>query len=150
MTEWVGQKDHGGCAAATAAMIIGCSYEEAKAQIDASPCHDKPIDWNVGTSHIEVDYVLGEHGWFGHRVYLSWQQQVMVVGDQPPYWELKPGGVWPPEPFAQIHYATVTHGKFYHFVVMLADGTVLDPMQPGHFSLDDWPTVSNVRGLVRG
>lgn len=149
MTEWVGQKDHGGCGAAIVAMILGCTYDEAKAQIDASPCHEKPIDWNVGTSHIEVDYVLGQHGWFGHHVYIAWQQQVVKIDDKPPYWELKPGAVWPPEPFAPIHYAQVMDGKFCHFVVMLDTGAVLDPMIPGHFSLSDWPTVANVRGLVR-
>lgn len=149
MTEWVKQKDIGGCGAATTAMILGCSYEEAKDQIDAAPCHTEPIDWNVGVSHIEIDYVLGEHGWYGNQVYIAWQQQLVVIDEKPPYWELKPGAVWPPEPFAPIHYAQVASGNLFHFVVMLADGTVLDPMFPGHFKLSDWPTVANVRGLIK-
>jgi len=130
-------------------MILGWEYEEAKEAIEKSPVEQGPIDWDRGISHLAVDYVLGEHGYFGHRIYISWCQQVVSVGDNPPYWDLKPDAVWPPEPFAPIHYATVQAGAFYHFVVMLADGTVLDPMRPGHFDLTCWPAVANVRGLVR-
>ena len=57
---------------------------------------------------------------------------------------------WPPAPFADVHFAVVdAGGPAGHSVVMLADGTVLDPLHDEtRYSLALYPKVWNVTAVV--
>lgn len=116
------------------AMLLDIPYEESCATLSGLGSNRHGGDWDVdAVSHIDVDRVLAERGWFHQRRYKAWAAD----------------SAWPPEPFAPIHYACVTQpSNNYHLVVMLEDGTVLDPMREGEFTLADWSEVSNVCGLL--
>ena len=59
-------------------------------------------------------------------------------------------GPRPDAPFAPVHWAMVQQpSNNHHFVVVLADGTVLDPMQDGRHTLGEWSRVLQVCGLVK-
>jgi hypothetical protein len=128
--EWVRQEDANGCALAVIAMIAGHSYAAVKAVVDS--WSDEPHDWDKsGTSHYTLDRYLGGLGWFYQRRYAAWNRDG-----------------WVPEPFAPIHYASVKQPSDYgHFVAVLYDGTVLDPLREGHFRLSDWQAVNQICGL---
>jgi hypothetical protein len=139
--EWVRQEDAGGCSAATLAMIVGCTYEEAKQQIDSQlwwkfgqdePALD-PVDWSDGggVSSYHLDRSLYAHGFFKQTHYAAWGHDLTV-------------------PFAPVHWAMVQQpSNNHHFVVMRDDGVVLDGMREGEYRLTDWPKVLQVCGLVR-
>ena len=138
--ELVRQEDGGGCGAATLAMIVGCTYNEAKEQIDAltwlnhetGEAELKPVDWSDGggMSAYHLDRALYAHGFFKQTRYAAWGHDLTA-------------------PFAPIHYAMVVQpSNNSHFVVMLANGDVLDPLC-GLTRLDRWEKVNQVCGLVR-
>ena len=132
-TTWVQQEDPAGCGAATLAMILKISYEEAKQQVDALLWEGelKPVNWLVGgcTSY-HLDRVLYDHGYFKQTRYAAWGKHLSA--------------------FAEIHYAIVQQpSNNHHFVVMLRNGIVLDPMNEGQFAISDWSKVLQVCGLVK-
>jgi hypothetical protein len=143
---YVAQTEPCGCGAATAAMITGISYQEAKDNLEAGPTRNIPIDWtNGGISHVDLDWILGEFGYFGLIKYVTWYKQRNGAIYTP-----LPGKVWPPAPFAPIHYAQVVQPNgLTHFVVMQSDATVLDPLENIPKRLTDWPEVHHVVGLLR-
>ena len=133
---WVAQEDAEGCALATLAMICGQTYAEVKAAVtsdtvESGRWHKPDQDWDVeGATFYTLDWYLARQGFFLQRRYASW-------------------GL-PMEPFAPIHYASVEQpSKRSHFVVVLADGAVLDPLRDGRFALSDWPKVNQIVGLVK-
>lgn len=130
--QWVMQEDAEGCAVATIAMLTGRTYKEVRAQIDGEPWHGHNGDWSAdGVSHITVDRLLIAHGYYLQRVYSNMVPE------------------WPPPPWSPIHFAQVVQPSGRnHFVVMRADGVVLDPLHPGEHRLTDWPKVNNVVGLL--
>lgn len=132
----VKQEHAGGCGPATLAMILCMSYEKACEWLQDSPVRSrsKTIDWdNDGISHIDLDYCLNKAGWYHQRTYKSWE----------------PKDNWPPKPFAPIHYVQVGQPSGNsHFVVMLKDGRVLDPLLDDEQDLDSYLEVHNVCGLV--
>jgi hypothetical protein len=133
---WVRQEDRSGCAPATLAMLTGRTYAEARDLIDA--LWDEPKDWtDGGGNEMDLDRVLYADGFFIQRRYRAWSER----GSR---------AVLPfPEPFAPLHYCMVRQpSNNYHFVVMLADGAVLDPMREGRFRLRDWPEVTQVVGIA--
>lgn len=132
---WVGQTHVNGCGPACVAMIIDVSYDDACALIEASPTHSRGRDWDTGgTNHMAVDHVLQNHGFWRQRTYRAWQPET-----------------WPPEPWAPVHLCQVEQPSGNsHFVVMTADGTVLDPMHDGPpHGLGVYPDVLNIAGLIR-
>jgi hypothetical protein len=137
---WVGQGDAGGCGPATLAMLTGCTYEEAKDTIDSlawvkhgsDGATRQSVDWSDGggMSTYHLDRCLYAHGYFKQTHYAAWGHDLT-------------------QPFAPLHYAMVRQpSNNHHFVAMLADGTVLDPMREGEYRLSDWPEVVQVCGLV--
>lgn len=133
---WVRQEHASGCGPACLAMVLDVSYGEACALIEASPAHGKGRDWvSGGTNHFALDHILQQHGFWRQRTYRAWE----------------PEGNWPPEPWAPVHLCQIEQPSGNaHFVVMLADGTVLDPMRDGPpHGLGVYPDVLNVVGLRR-
>jgi hypothetical protein len=138
VTEWVRQEDAGGCGPATLAMLTGRTYREARDLIDA--LWENPKDWsgNGGGNEFDLDRCLYADGFYIQRRYSSWRDNGTAAR------------LAFPDPFAPLHYAMVRQpSNNYHFVVMLADGRVLDPMREGYFALTDWPDVVQVVGLVK-
>lgn len=138
---WVRQEDAGGCGPATLAMIVGCTYAEAKQQIDRflwlrhgeEEAKPQPVDWSDGggMSGYHLDRALYEHGFYKQTRYASWGYDMTV-------------------PFASVHWAMVVQDSGnHHFVVMLANGDVLDPLREGVYRLSDWSKVNQVCGLAR-
>lgn len=146
---WVRQEHARGCGLASLAMITGESYEAIRREMDALPSSGHDGDWDAhGTSHMDVDRVLIAHGFWIQRVFIGWHRR--RVSDEPVRYELLPGAVWPPEPWADLHHCEVEQpSRAGHSVVMDGQGRVFDPLREGVFSLSDWPNVNNVAGLVR-
>lgn len=130
---WVRQEDPEGCGLAVLAMLTGRTYVEVRSDMIAfyREAWDRAIDFGKrGLIYMDLDRVLGAHGFYYRHLYKTWATS------------------WPPEPFANLHYASVTQpsGRS-HFVAVDADGTVLDPLREGRFSLADWPEVGQLVGL---
>lgn len=133
--KWVRQEDAEGCGVAVLAMLTGEPYAAVRARIDAEDFHGHSGDWSTnGITHITLDRYLTFHGFYRQRIYEAWRITE----------------AWPPKPWAPVHFAQVVQpSNNTHFVVMDAEGHVLDPMREGTFSLADWPAVNNVAGLVK-
>jgi hypothetical protein len=133
---WVGQKHKFGCMAATAAMILGLDYEAGCHVITR---HPESLD-HGGNSYFVLDSQLAERGYAIARKYAVMQ----------------PGNVkrstWPCGPWAKIHWCEVMtsdDATTSHAVVMLSDGTVLDPATPEPRRLTDYPKVNFVAAVTR-
>jgi hypothetical protein len=132
---WVGQEHPHGCGVAAVAMVLGVSYGEALSKF-AMPDH---YDLNSrGLIESALEAVLAENGFafakvMRHRGYLKGE----------------PRAVWPVAPWADVHLAQVTHSPGAHFIVVLRDGTVLDPATPQRRHLTDWPEVYWIAAVCR-
>lgn len=129
--QWVRQQDSQGCVLAVLAMITGKSYAEVKTGF-------RLRDWNaegVGLMHDGLAY-LAEHGYAAavkYRHYLPFPQH----RDR-----------WPVAPFADVHVCEVITTQ-PHAVVMLRDGTVLDPNTPERQRLSNYKGVNVIAGVVK-
>jgi hypothetical protein len=56
---------------------------------------------------------------------------------------------WPCEPFADVHICEVPTGSGYHAIVLMRDGTVLDPNADAPRRLSDYPEVTNIAGIFK-
>lgn len=134
--QWVGQEDPSGCVVACFAMITGQTYAEAFAELQHM--------WRDGVPFLGVESILGDRGWYYRRMSIN----RMHNSEAPGNWQRDP---WPPVPFAPLHLCNVTvaggTGAF-HGVVMLADGTILDPLTPEPRRLSDYAKVTEVVGLL--
>lgn len=119
-----------GCGVATLAMLLESTYDYAQGLMDAE---DLTHNWDKsGTTYYSIDEVLIKHGFFIRRLF-----------------QARSKGLWPPDPYAPLHYAQVRQQSGNaHFVVVLGNGDVLDPLKRGKFSLDKWE-VQNITGIVR-
>lgn len=128
--EWVRQEHLNGCAVATLAMLLGKTYTDIVTLLAESPHPIEPDGWHrVGTTQYHVDWALATSGAFIQRRFSAWG--------------------WSMEPFAPIHYAQVVQpSNNTHFVVVLEDGSVLDPMREGVYALGDWEKVNQIVGVV--
>jgi predicted double-glycine peptidase len=135
---WVLQENAYGCGPACLAMILGISYADACREVEESPAHIGR-DWDEhGTNIHAMEHALARHGYWWRITYKAWE----------------PEGNWPPEPWAVLHLCQVEQPSGNaHFVVMLRNGVVLDPLEDigvvGPHGLATYPDVSNVMGLTR-
>lgn len=150
---WVRQEHAKGCSLAVLAMITGESYDTIRAEVDQhrnSTGHSG--DWDTsGIGHMDVDRVLFNHGFWTQRVFIGWYRRRLdrTNADDPVRYEMLPGAVWPPEPWAPMHHCEVEQpNRHGHAVFMDGEGRVLDPLREGVFSLSDWPRVNNVAGII--
>lgn len=130
-----------GCVVASLAMLSGMTYAEVLAE----------YPWIAEKDGCDIDTIsydfLWRHGFAYQQVYSS----VPEINRDPrgdmterrAKFGRKP---WPPEPWAPAHLCQVLT-SMTHAVVMLADGTVLDPIDPTPRRLSDYSHVSNVRGI---
>lgn len=125
----VSQADAEGCGLATLAMICRVPYEDVKREVD-SWAQNGPQDWGKqGCTHYTLDRFLAVRGFFLQRRYATWGMALT--------------------PFAPIHYASVRQPSGRgHFVCVLANGDVLDPLREGVYRLTDWQEVNQLVGIA--
>jgi hypothetical protein len=147
MISWIKQEDPAGCVPACLAMITGKTYREVadylapRVSTWGADAEGKYVE-TVGISFAEhgmdfckAYYYLMEHGF-------AWQS----IGEV--QYNNRDKRIWPPEPWADLHLCDVRTSGF-HAVVMLRDGTVLDPLTPEPKRLSDYGAVFNVTGLFK-
>jgi hypothetical protein len=122
------QEDPLGCLAATFAMANGITYAQACEVLGGRPRAKHSYYCDVW------DQQMGEHGWAVVRKCKT----------------LQPGNrereVWPLAPWADLHECEVQTGMI-HSVLMLADGTVIDPLTPEPKKLSDYKAVLSIAAL---
>jgi hypothetical protein len=132
---YVAQPNGYGCAIACVAMIVGKSYDEVEAWLVANGC--SPTRYQRGLWDGIYQTILARHGFSYVQRYKfdAVSQQVHVA--------------WPPAPFAPVHIVCTCVSAGWHAVVMLADGSVLDPFKRERTSLahPDYTDVSSVTGF---
>ena len=137
MTALVRQEHDYGCGLASLAMIDGTTYDAVREWLLANwpGGHERPDEWLTkrGIYQGMADWYLSQHGYVWRTLYSGWQMPE-----------------WPPSPFAPVHLASVRQPSGdSHYVVMRADGVVLDPLSDEPRMLADWPKVDNVQGIWR-
>ena len=124
-----------GCGPAALAMVTGHKYADVCAWF-------KGIDFSKDGIHpYGIDAYLVEHGYATAR-----------KGEYFSYIGSPKREPWPPAPFAESHVCNVrVHEscRINHFVVMLEEGTVLDPLTTDVRRLADYHEVHNVVGVYR-
>lgn len=128
------QQEHQfGCAIAVTAMILGVEYQSALALFLGHP------DIQLGYGCHVTDSILIEHGYALGRKYKT----------------TRPGNtlreIWPVEPWGKVHWCEVMTQAGAHAIIMLEDGTVLDPHTPDRTRLDhpDYLSVNFVAAVVK-
>ena len=127
------------CAIASLAMVMGVSLDEARAAFERvyPGATAKGQAVTEGITHWETDNVLAEEGFAICRIWCG------AKGNR-----YEP---WPPPPFADVHLVQVVLVNGGHVVVLLRDGTVLDPAQDAPTTLADprFVAINYVAGVVR-
>lgn len=137
--EHVRQEHSHDCGIACMAMVMGVSLEEARAAYErrypGATANGRGI--TQGITDVELDVVLAEEGYATARLYSGTKD--------------RPRTPWPPRPWADAHIACVLLANGGHFVVLLRDGTVLDPAHDEPTTLADprFTSVQHVAGVVR-
>lgn len=131
---WVAQEDSRGCTLAALAMVMGRTYADVKAEILAE--HPERDFSERGINYMDGDQLLAHWGYATARLFR--------------YYVSHHREVWPPAPFAEVHMCEVecSPTSAGHSVVMLADGTVLDPLTPETRRLTDYHKVNSVAAVV--
>jgi hypothetical protein len=116
------QEDPYGCAIACVAMLTGATYGELRAEyLDGLPpsnfAHRRPLV-DCGTTHPCTDGLLARRGFAVARVWVSGFNASPV-----------------PDPWADAHMVSLQLPVGQHCIVLLRDGTVLDPAKdaPGRW-----------------
>ena len=128
--KWIPQADRMGCGPTCLAILTGHPYRKVA---DRFPRKDL---WDDGTSCDQVDTYLAEAGYAVSRIkwHVSYRQ-------------------WPPKPRAAINLACVTpepDAKKDHWVVVLRNGDVLDPMESEKpLRLSDYFAVKELTAVVK-
>jgi hypothetical protein len=119
------------CGIAVLAMITSQSYQDVRAEFTQQYIDKGMTEW-------AMNGYLAEHGYAVAHKYPHYMPQQ------------KHRDVWPPVPFAPIHYCCVyTASNTHHYVVMLADGSIIDPAKSGVWRCADYEAVQNVAGVIK-
>lgn len=128
------QEHKWGCQVAVAAMILGVTYSTALGYYPNHP------DDSEGFPTYTLETILCENG---YAIARKFKVRTGFRNEERP--------VWPPEPFSDIHWCQVQTIQGAHAVIMLKDGTVIDPACDKRTSLldPDYISVSSVAAVVR-
>lgn len=128
----VSQRDAWGCGIASLSMVTGLSYDEIR---DEFVSLGKTFEGErAGLHEVDLEQFLADHGFAVGKKY-RWHG----VNIQRP--------TWPAAPFAPVHICSVRNPGGWHFVVMLEDGRVLDPIDDSPKTIAAWPEVGYVMGV---
>lgn len=130
MVTHVRQPEPYGCAVACCAMVRAVSYEET-AEVFGPP--------GRGFTHMVWQDYLARYGF---------ATQILYQFDQLSRRKRDP---WPLNPWADLHLCSVDagHGIGSHLVLLLRNGTVLDPATDAPRSLSDYASVAYMAGVFR-
>lgn len=137
MSNWirhVRQEDPSGCVVASLAMVTGRTYAEVKRYFEGMSFDEKG-----GITHTDAQQYLSDTGFAGALKYRFMPRFARV---DCPNREFR--APWP-EPFAPAHLIGINSGR--HCVVLLPDGTVLDPLHEAPRRLEDCGEVAYVLGV---
>lgn len=125
----VRQLDAHGCIVASLAMVSGRTYDQVRTDFP-------DLDDRDGLDFRHTEDWLFKNGY-------AWQ--VVYKYHPPGNSERDP---WPIAPWAEVHMCEVTMPSGNsHSVVMLADGTVLDPLTDQPTRLSDYERVGHIRAI---
>ena len=134
MCRYVKQKDPYGCAIACLAMVTGYPYEYVRDYYSGKDFKKEGLSF-----HTDVEF-LTDNGFSVNWKYKTYQSKG-INGTRKE---------WPPRLWADIHIVSViTHNNRPHAIVMKKDGTIFDPNNSGHMSLNSYKEVSQVIGVYR-
>lgn len=126
----VRQEDPNGCLVACMAMIAGLSYQDVRALF--------PRVAQGGLTHYAFMDFLARHD-FAYQFLFKFDQTNYAVRDD-----------WPRAPWADAHICGVDAGRggeSSHGVVLLRDGTILDPMADAPRRMSDYPKCGYMCGI---
>lgn len=136
MIKRIQQQDLMGCGIACAAMIRGFSYADTRDLFIRLGGDESRLTQRAGIDTCQMEELLLICGFALARKY-RFNQFTNNERD-----------AWPPEPFADLHLCQVRVGNRGHFVVMLKDGTVLDPAATGQKQLSSYEQVDFVAAVA--
>lgn len=126
------QEDSHGCGIACLAMATGHSYKDVRDWFEGK---DFGSD---GLSYFCMDAYLIEHGYAIARKYKHLPGKEIDRAN------------WPPNPFAEVHVCGMrTCAKTNHYIIMLGDGSLIDPLWPDRKDLkfSDYDELIHVDGV---
>ena len=126
----VQQEEVYGCGIACLAMVTSKTYQEVCSWFKADR-------FQTGLTWWDIDGYLAEHGLAVARRWPTTQNENEPLERE----------VWPLEPWADLHICQVRTPAMAHFVVMLANGTCLDPATPEPKKLSDYESVDNITAV---
>ncbi|HSZ58619.1 MAG TPA: hypothetical protein VK797_23325 [Tepidisphaeraceae bacterium] len=126
----VRQKHARGCVVACLSMITGIPYDE----VDAGFHGDREKD---GLGYHQYDAWLNQ---LGYAVIRRFWHYCPLQADR---------ADWPCQPFADVHLVCLPSPMGEHAVVMLKDGSVLDPNESSPKRLSDYPKINSIAGIYR-
>ena len=129
--EYVESDEPSGCVIACLAMVTGKSYQEVKQGMRQ---YWKNEGSDNGTNDEAFEAYLAARGYAVQHLSHDYIPEDKLI--EP----------WPPAPWAPIHTADV-YADGGHAVVVLHDGTVLDPNDTGIKSLDQYHRVYAMQGI---
>lgn len=124
-----------GCGVAVLAMLTGKTYEDVAAAFPEKDLTESGIDL------FEMDGYMRARGFYRTDQRKAYRHGTMEKTDP-----------WPPEPYADLHLCNVhvyPWSPCNHWVLMLADGSVLDPVSPYPWRLTDYDAVNSVVAIKR-
>ncbi len=138
MITWVKQEDAKGCGIAAIAMLTGQSYVEVNSHLVKLMNRTADSFGETGINHLHIDQYLASKGFaivrrlsfnpFTNRKKRSW-----------------------PRAFCDAAYCEVEQlatGN-WHFVVLLRDGSILDPLHSERKSFGDYKRISSITGVFK-
>lgn len=130
---WVKQEHANGCVVAALAMVTGKTYREVHEFLSA--CLGRDFETVGACWHGDGDMYLIENGYALQTKYRY-------------LWANQQRARWPVEPSADVHICSVRTSQS-HAVVMLRDGTVLDPLTPDLKRLSDYSAVDSITAIYK-
>lgn len=125
---WVRQEEQYGCVIASLAMITGKTYQEVR-QAFTGMEQGRGTDWTAMQAYLaDLGYAVQ---W--RFAYCGYTNQKYTD--------------WPPKAWADVHICTVETALGGHSVIMLQDGSVLDPATPEVKRLTDYQRVMNLAAV---
>jgi len=133
MINWIHQEHEYGCGIACLAMVCNSTYKQVK---DWFLKHNIDIEAKNGGSFFEWELYLSEHGYSNTRRFKT------INGIE--------REEWPPKILGKINLCQVsTKSNRGHAIVLLADGTILDPYSEYNMSLSDYKSVDNILSIYK-
>lgn len=117
-------------------MVLGITYTQA---LEFTRKTEEDVGYS-GMTHYFFDQVVALHGYAVQR---RFRKNILTDTDHV---------VWPPEPWSEIHYCSVNTmigAPIGHSVIMLSDGTVLDPARDTTRKLTDYVEVYSVAAVYK-